>query len=86
MDDFQRGSRTYCTVLNSTSVSDAGLYKDVVVWLQQQGNLSSVYLLDLNKDNDLLFDAVDRFPMDGNVMWDSDNDEIGDAADLIKAR
>eukprot|EP00210_Caulerpa_lentillifera_P007470 g7140.t1 len=86
MDDFHQVSKTYCTILNSTKISDAGIYKDVVVWSQQQGNMSSVYLLDLNKDNDLLFDAVDRFPMDGNVMWDSDNDEIGDAADLISAR
>jgi hypothetical protein len=45
----------------------------------------SLFLLDINKDNDMLGDVADWFPLVGEYLVDSDNDEIGDAGDMIAA-
>ena len=74
----------------SQYILSAYLYNDMLVWIDRDENnigesgLSNrVHLLDLNKDNDQLFDFNDRFPMAWEYIFDSDNDEIGDQGDLI---
>lgn len=80
--------RTFCTILQTQNTTTASLYQDIVVWLERDTatGVSLLKLLDLNKDNDDLFDVLDRFPIDPDHMWDADNDEIGDASDIIEAR
>lgn len=41
------------------------------------------YLYDLNKDNDLLWDVHDKFPLTGAEYYDNDNDGIGDNGDIV---
>lgn len=81
---------TFCTILQTTNATTAALFEDIVVWIESENGNSQgsglLKVLDLNKDNDKLYDSVDRFPIDPDHMWDSDNDEVGDASDIIKAR
>ncbi|GHP08011.1 hypothetical protein PPROV_000675300 [Pycnococcus provasolii] len=76
----------HCTVANTAAIHAASIYDDTVVWLTRTPSAATaIKLVDLNKDNDVLFDTADRFPLFGETMFDSDNDEIGDAAGLIAA-
>lgn len=81
---------TFCTILQTTNTTTAALFKDILVWMESENRNSEgtglLKILDLNKDNDQLYDSVDRFPIDPDHMWDNDNDEIGDASDIIQAR
>jgi hypothetical protein len=43
-------------------------------------------MLDINKDNDALPDVTDKFPLMGEFAFDSDNDDIGDEGDFIRAQ
>lgn len=49
-------------------------------------NQNHLCMIDVNKDNDLLFDANDMFPVETDEIWDSDNDGIGDNSDLINLK
>lgn len=37
----------------------------------------------MNKDNDVLWDVNDRFPLNGFEYWDDDGDSIGDKGDIV---
>eukprot|EP01065_Artemidia_motanka_P046475 TRINITY_DN7057_c0_g1_i1.p1 TRINITY_DN7057_c0_g1~~TRINITY_DN7057_c0_g1_i1.p1 ORF type:complete len:1700 (+),score=438.74 TRINITY_DN7057_c0_g1_i1:78-5102(+) len=43
----------------------------------------NLQLSDLDKDNDGLLDRQDRFPLDTELRWDADNDNIADEMDLV---
>eukprot|EP00743_Colponemidia_sp_Colp-15_P006813 GILK01007348.1.p1 GENE.GILK01007348.1~~GILK01007348.1.p1 ORF type:complete len:1211 (-),score=220.22 GILK01007348.1:88-3720(-) len=80
----------HCRLLVSNStvpVTAVALNEGMVVWKQdlKSDNTQSLFIFNLNKDNDLLFDVNDAFPLDGDSYWDSDNDGIGDAADIVTA-
>lgn len=83
---------TFCHIVQTDRGATATIFSDIVVFEESSSTESSTQresllkLIDLNKDNDELFDSLDRFPMDGNHILDSDNDEIGDRSDLISAR
>ena len=75
-----------CEVINtatatesSANTSAAALFEDTVMYRSS----NRVYRIDLNKDNDNLFDANDLFPLSGEFAWDADNDGIGDEADIV---
>ena len=79
----------HCNLLKSTtteSVYSVSLFEDQLVWKMSENSQHVMYRLDLNKDNDNLWDANDRFPLDGTEIWDSDNDGIGDGVDFLPAR
>ncbi|KAK3240637.1 hypothetical protein CYMTET_49532 [Cymbomonas tetramitiformis] len=79
---------SHCEILTGVSnVSDTTLYKDVLLWVETapESDSGTLRLLDINKDNDLLPDVTDHFPLFGEYMFDSDNDEVGDEGDLITA-
>ena len=75
-----------CEVTNAATafgsfanISAAALFEDTVLYRSS----NRMYRLDLNKDNDYLFDANDLFPLSGEFGWDADNDGIADEADIV---
>eukprot|EP00741_Cyanophora_paradoxa_P011333 tig00020554_g10946.t1 len=81
--------RLLCKVADSPAASpflSATLYADTVVWAQRdEAGAVALQRLDLDKDNDDAWDAVDAFPLLGTEQWDSDNDGVGDSEDLVAA-
>ena len=70
-------------------VPRVSIFRDVIIWEEKLNNSNGqselknqLHLLDINKDNDLLFDFNDLFPFSWEYILDSDNDEIGDQVRL----
>eukprot|EP00743_Colponemidia_sp_Colp-15_P008465 GILK01009204.1.p1 GENE.GILK01009204.1~~GILK01009204.1.p1 ORF type:complete len:1213 (-),score=194.95 GILK01009204.1:193-3831(-) len=75
---------THCTVLSTpatSSVLSAAFSTDTVFY----SDGSKLHLIDLNKDNDILWDLTDLFPLNGHEITDSDNDGVGDGEDIVTA-
>ncbi|KAJ9471647.1 putative potassium channel protein 2 [Diplonema papillatum] len=89
--DHRGVSRTLVCKAFSSSIDDligsvAFLY-DVCVYQKKQSGADPVgmFFADFDKDNDRYWDKVDRFPLRSNFVNDTDNDGIGDAADIVPA-
>eukprot|EP00741_Cyanophora_paradoxa_P019198 tig00000215_g18534.t1 len=66
----------------------ASIYRDQLVWAAPApagGRRRTLLRLDLDKDDDGVFDGHDAFPLDPEGTWDSDNDGIADEVDVIAA-
>eukprot|EP01062_Namystynia_karyoxenos_P011485 TRINITY_DN14113_c0_g1_i1.p1 TRINITY_DN14113_c0_g1~~TRINITY_DN14113_c0_g1_i1.p1 ORF type:complete len:1780 (+),score=510.26 TRINITY_DN14113_c0_g1_i1:85-5424(+) len=67
-------------------VAAVAIHDDLVVYesaVQSAAGTPRFARIDLDRDNDRFWDSVDRFPFDGDYQYDSDNDGIGDAADIL---
>lgn len=70
----------------SKTILQLSVYNDTVVWLAQYNDdpSSQVFeLLDLDKDNDGLIDALDAFPYSHRFTADADGDGYPDEADFV---
>ncbi|CAG9467358.1 unnamed protein product [Pedinophyceae sp. YPF-701] len=79
---------SFCTVLPSAQSGHVAIFRDIVAWEtpdEAGGDGMRVLLMDVNKDNDVLPDVTDWFPMNGQFWGDRDNDGIGDAADIVQS-
>eukprot|EP00741_Cyanophora_paradoxa_P013721 tig00020710_g13244.t1 len=63
------------------------IYRDQLVWkdVDASGGDARFNLIDLDEDNDGVFDSNDAFPTDGAEWRDSDNDGVGDEEDIWAA-
>lgn len=66
-------------------IIDASVFRDTVVWLAElyEGGPKVFELMDLDKDNDGLFDILDDFPVNYGFSFDSDGDGYADERDFI---
>eukprot|EP00742_Colponemidia_sp_Colp-10_P004835 GILJ01005162.1.p1 GENE.GILJ01005162.1~~GILJ01005162.1.p1 ORF type:complete len:1182 (-),score=172.76 GILJ01005162.1:116-3661(-) len=75
---------THCTVLSTpatSSVLSTAFSTDTVFY----SDGTKLHRIDLNKDNDILWDLTDLFPLNGHEITDSDNDGVGDGEDIVTA-
>eukprot|EP00741_Cyanophora_paradoxa_P018367 tig00000204_g17734.t1 len=75
-----------CRAARPGAALAAALHSDILLSLAPDGyGAVALSRLDLDKDADGVWDAVDRFPLDLDDWHDSDNDGIGDNSDIIAA-
>ena len=73
--------RTYtCTIDRTDRI--AGYYDTIIA--RSLTDPTKLVKIDLDKDNDGLFDKQDRFPKLTEFSWDTDNDGIGNEEDLFE--
>ncbi|GBG29521.1 Potassium voltage-gated channel subfamily D member 2 [Hondaea fermentalgiana] len=71
--------------VDTKRILDASIFEDTVVWIADLGSGGNlvIELLDLDKDNDGIFDILDEFPVNYGFTFDDDKDGYADEFDFI---